>query len=76
MGQLADRLAKQLRALRGDLPQLKFSKKLGISNASLNRMEISRQNVTLDTLETLCARLKCDVGDLFAKPESKSKPHK
>jgi len=25
------------------------------------------QNVTLDTLEELCKRLKCDVGDLFAE---------
>ena len=68
MGQLANRLAKRLRTLRGDLPQLKFSKKLGVSNATLNRMEIGIQNVTLDTLETLCLRLKCDVADLF--PES------
>ena len=74
MGQLANRLAKRLRALRGDLPQLKFSKKLGISNASLNRMEIGRQNVTLETLETLCARIGCDVGDLFEEAESMKRP--
>jgi putative transcriptional regulator len=67
--QLAKRLAKRLRTLRGDLPQLRFSKKIGISNASLNRIEIGRQNVTLEMLETLCARLKCDVGDLFSEPD-------
>lgn len=71
MERLADRLAKRLRELRGDASQLQFSKKLGISNSSLNRIEMGEQNVALDTLDTLCARLKCDVADLFAPPSGK-----
>ncbi|MBI4584565.1 MAG: helix-turn-helix transcriptional regulator [Planctomycetes bacterium] len=67
MGNLANRLAKKLRDLRGDLPQVQFARRLGISKSSLNRMEIGDQNVSLRTLERLCARLKCDVGDLFSR---------
>ncbi|GMV90927.1 MAG: hypothetical protein AMXMBFR82_07050 [Candidatus Hydrogenedentota bacterium] len=66
MNTLAKRLGIRLRELRGDESQLQFSKKLGISNSSLNRMELGEQNVSLNTLEVLCKRLKCDVGDLFA----------
>ena len=67
MDNLAIRLGQRLQELRGEEPQLQFSKKLGISNSSLNRMEQGEQNVSLKTLETLCKRLKCDVGDLFPK---------
>lgn len=66
MEKLADRLAKRIKELRGDSSQLQYSKKLGISNSSLNRIEMAEQNVTLETLDALCARLKCDVADLFA----------
>lgn len=67
MDSLAKRLGKRLQELRGEESQLQFCRKLGISNSSLNRMEQGEQNVSLKTLETLCKRLKCDVGDLFAK---------
>lgn len=69
MEKLADRLAKRIKELRGDSSQLQFSKKLGISNSSLNRIEMAEQNVTLETLDALCARLKCDVADLFPRSE-------
>ena len=42
-----------------------FARRLGISKSSLNRMEMGEQNVSLKTLERLCARLKCDIADLF-----------
>jgi DNA-binding Xre family transcriptional regulator len=67
MGNLAKRLAKRLRELRGDAPQNQFARKLGISKSSLNRMEIGDQNVSLRTLERLCARLRCDIADLFPR---------
>jgi DNA-binding Xre family transcriptional regulator len=67
MDSLATRLGKRLQELRGEEPQLKFSRKLGISNSSLNRMEQGEQNVSLKTLDVLCKRLKCDVADLFPK---------
>lgn len=64
-GQLAKRLAENLRKRRGNTPQLQFSKKLGVSNATLNRLENEVQNVSLATLEILCKAFKCDIGDLF-----------
>src|SRR5688572_30755597 len=67
MGNLRKRLAKRLRELRGETSQLQFTRKLGLSQSSYNRMEMGQQNVTVDTLEVLCKRLKCDVGDLFAE---------
>ena len=67
MGNLARRLAKRLRDLRGETPQYLFARRLGVSKSSLNRLEIGHQNVSLRTLERLCARLRCDVGELFPK---------
>ncbi len=64
-GFLRKRLARGLTRLRGDASQNQFAKKLGISNASLNRIENGVQNVSLATLETLCRRLNCDIVDLF-----------
>ena len=65
MESLSKQLARRLKALRGDMPQMHFAKKLGISGSSLNRMELGQQNVSLRTLERLCRRLKCRIGDLF-----------
>ena len=65
MQTFANRLAKKLRALRGDVPQRTFARKLGVSVATLNRLESCQQNITLKTLEKLCVRLKCKIGDLF-----------
>ena len=65
MGNLAARLARRLRDLRGETPQYLFAQRLGVSKSSLNRLEIGDQNVSLKTLERLCSRLKCDVADLF-----------
>ncbi len=67
MGNLAKRLANRLLELRGETPQYLFARRLGVSKSSLNRMELADQNVSLRTLEVLCARLKCDVGDLFPR---------
>ena len=69
MGKLSNRLAKKLQELRGDTPQYLFARRLGISKSSLNRMELGDRNVSLSTLERLCARLKCDVSDLFPATE-------
>ena len=54
---------------------VQFARKLVISKSSLNRMEMGQQNVTLETLDVLCERLKCNVGELFTdvdatKPQS------
>jgi DNA-binding Xre family transcriptional regulator len=66
---MADRLAKQLakflRKQRGDLTYKQFSRKVGISDSTLQRMEVAEQNVTLKTLEQLCHRLNCNISTIF-----------
>lgn len=75
-GSLAIRLGTILRQIRGDVPQLQFAKKLGISKSSLNRIESGEQNVTLETLEILCTRLKCDVTELFSASDKKRRSNR
>jgi transcriptional regulator with XRE-family HTH domain len=62
---LADRLANNLRARRGDLTQEQFARKLGISRPTLTRLENGAQNTTIKTLGQIAKSLKIDVGDLF-----------
>ena len=62
---LEQKLAKNLKALRGNQTQAVFARKLGISRATLNRLESASQNTTLKTLDQITKSLKCDVGDLF-----------
>ena len=73
MEKLENRLAKKLRMMRGETSMRQFTRKLGVSVSTLHRMELGEQNVTLTTLGLLCLRLKCDVGDLFAKEVVDSK---
>ncbi len=58
------KLAAYLRTRRGKQTQQAFADRLGISQSTLNRIEQGEQNVTIDTLELLCKRLKCRIGDL------------
>lgn len=58
-------LALNIRARRGKLTQKQFARKLGIDQASVNRIELGEQNVTIDTLQLICNRLKCDAGELL-----------
>jgi transcriptional regulator with XRE-family HTH domain len=66
---VAQRLAKKLGAFlrkkRGDLTYAQFSRKTGISDSTLHRLELGEQNITLKTIEQLTQRLKCTVADLF-----------
>ena len=66
---LAEKLGRHLRERRGDMTQREFARKLGISQATLNKLENHNQNVTLKTLETIARRLRCDIGDLFRPPK-------
>ncbi len=65
MGELARKLAKNIRKRRGNLSQMAFAKKLGVSDATVNRIENQAQNVTIDTLELLAKRLRIPVRDLL-----------
>ncbi len=62
---LAEKLAKNLKLLRAEQTQGAFARKLGISRATLNRLENVSQNTTLKTLDQITKSLKCEVGDLF-----------
>ena len=64
-GFLGRRLAKALAQFRGERSQNQFAKRLGVSNATLNRIENQVQNVSLETLEKLCLALRCDIRELF-----------
>ena len=68
---MAQKLQKQLgmflRKRRGNLTLMQFSKKIGISDASLHRMEQGNQNVTLNTIELISERLKCKVGEMLGE---------
>ena len=62
---LSEKLARNLKKRRGDVPQGQYARKLGISRPTLNRLENAAQNTTISTLEKITKALKCDVGDLF-----------
>ena len=62
---LAKQLAAYLRKQRGDLTFQQFARKTGISDSTLHRLELAEQNITLDTLEQLCDRLKCPITEIF-----------
>lgn len=68
MRTLEQRLAANLRQRRGDATQREFARRLGVSVATVNRLEKGFQNVSLSTLATICARLKCDIGEIFDSP--------
>lgn len=68
-GFLRRRLARGLAHIRGDRSQNEFARQAGVSGPTINRIENQIQNVSLDTIEKLCARLKCDMEDLFPPDE-------
>jgi DNA-binding Xre family transcriptional regulator len=64
---LANQLAAFLRKRRGDLTYQQFARKTGLSDSTLHRLELGEQNITLDTLEQLCDRLKCSISEIFGE---------
>ncbi len=62
---LAKILAENLRVRRGNLTQETFARKLGISRATLTRLENASQNTTIKTLEQISKALRCHVRELF-----------
>jgi DNA-binding Xre family transcriptional regulator len=57
-----------MRALRHKtgLNQRQLAKRLGISQATLARLEGGSQNTKLEIIDRLCRTLQCDIGDLFS----------
>lgn len=62
---LRKQLGKYLRGKRGDDTLARYAKKLGISDSTLQRLEIGEQNITVDTLEQIIDRLKCSISEVF-----------
>jgi DNA-binding Xre family transcriptional regulator len=56
-----------LRKKRGNLTYQQFSRKVGISDSTLHRLEMGEQNVTLKTLEHLSDQPHCKMSDLFGE---------
>jgi DNA-binding Xre family transcriptional regulator len=62
---LRTQLAEFLKKKRGDQTFQQFARKMGLSNSTLQRIEVMEQNVTLDTLEHIIDRLRCRASDIF-----------
>jgi len=67
---LQKQLGQFLRKKRGEMSYPAFARKIGISSASLHRMEMGEQNVTLKTLEHILKRFKCSASDIFDEQNS------
>lgn len=62
---LRKQLAEFLKEKRGDQTFEQFSRKMGLSGSTLQRIEMMQQNVTIDTLGHIVNRLRCRVSDVF-----------
>ena len=71
MVQLRQRLARFIREKRGEMPQRDFARKIGVAQSTIMRIENLDQNVTLDTLESLCKVFHADVADLFPRLDTR-----
>jgi transcriptional regulator with XRE-family HTH domain len=58
-------LARNLRARRGESSLRDFAPQMGLSKSELQRIEAGEQNPSLSTLELICRKLKCTIGELF-----------
>jgi len=65
MVNIRKQLANNIRSMRGEQTQSAYAGKIGIDQGSLNRIEQGQQNVTIDTLQKICERLKCTPSDLL-----------
>ncbi len=62
---LAEIVARNLKARRGNLTQDEFARRLGISRSVLARLEEATPDMTIDTLEKIANALRCHVRDLL-----------
>jgi transcriptional regulator with XRE-family HTH domain len=58
-------LASYLRKARGTMSYAQFSKKAGLSDATLHRLENRERRITLNSLETLLSHLRIKMSDIF-----------
>jgi transcriptional regulator with XRE-family HTH domain len=62
---LRQQLAQFLKRKRGDQTFQQFARKIGLSDSTLQRIEMMEQNVTIDTIQQIVNRLRCRVADIF-----------
>lgn len=62
---LRKRLAKKLKELKGDQTQAQFARRIGVGQATLNRLLNAEQAASLDVIETICRSLCLDVVELL-----------
>lgn len=67
MVHLRQRLAIFIKEKRGSTTQREFARKIGVAQSTIMRIENLDQNVTINTLETLCRVFHTDVGELFPR---------
>lgn len=65
MRKFREYLAKSIKKIKGVETQAEFARRLGIGQASLNRILNKEQGISLDMLELICHRLKIDLKDLM-----------
>jgi len=63
--ELRKQLADFLKKKRGDQTFQQFARKIGLSDSTLQRIEMMEQNVTIDTIQHIVDRLRCKMSDIF-----------
>ena len=64
---LRQRLANFIKDKRGDESVRAFALRHGLTKDTIRRIEDLDQNVTIDTLEEMCKKFRCDIDGLFPK---------
>ena len=62
---LRTQLGTYLRKQRGELTFAQFSRRIGVSKSTLQRLEQGEQNITVDTLEHLLSKLSAGMSEVF-----------
>jgi len=64
---LRSQLGAFLKKQRGELTYAQFSRRIGVSKSTLQRLEQGEQNITVDTLEQLLGKLSVRIADVFSQ---------
>ena len=64
---LRTQLGTFLKQRRGELTYAQYARRIAISKSTLQRLEQAEQNITIDTLEHLFAKLSVHISDVFPK---------
>jgi transcriptional regulator with XRE-family HTH domain len=62
---LRKQLAEFVKRKRDDQTFQQFARKIGLSDSTLQRIEMMEQNVTIDTIQHIVDRLRYKVSDIF-----------